>query len=152
MTAKPQKSPELVPASRHGLALEGFFNIMARWGVGNGDARRILGNPAERTFFQWKTGKAARLPDDTLRRIGYIAGLLGVVHQEMQFAGEVAAADAVHIPQVCAVHADQQVVLVVVLVGELPCRVAVAGDPMLRQLAPRRGIDRIAYLLPAGRR
>ena len=89
MTANLQKSPELVPASRHGLALEGFFNIMARWGVGNGDARRILGNPAERTFFQWKTGKAARLPDDTLRRIGYIAGIwkaLQIVYSDAALA------------------------------------------------------------------
>ncbi len=42
--------------------------------------------------------------------------------------------------------------LFVVLIGELPSRVAVAGDPMLRQLAPRRRIDRIADLLPAGGR
>ena len=83
-------------------------------------------------------------------RVGNIAGVVGVVHQEVQFAVRVAAADAVHIPQVRAVHADQQVVLVVILIGELPRRVAVAGDPMLRQLAPRRGIDRIADLLPAG--
>ena len=71
-------------------------------------------------------------------RVGYIAGVVGVVHQEAQLAGKVAAADAVNIPQVRAVHADQQVVLVVVLIGELASRVAVAGDPMLRQLAPRR--------------
>ena len=78
--------------------------------------------------------------------------MVGVVHQEVQLAGEVAAADAVHIPQVGTVHADQQVVFVVVLIGELPCRVIAAGDPMLCQLAPRRGIDRIADLLPAGSR
>ena len=84
--------------------------------------------------------------------VGNIAGAVGVVHQEVQLAGKVAAADAVHIPQVRAVHADQQVVLLVVLIGELPRRVAVAGDPMLRQLAPRRRIDRVADLLPAGGR
>ena len=75
-----------------------------------------------------------------------------MVHQEGHLAGKVAAADAVHIPQVRAVHADQQVVLVVVLVCELARRVAVAGDPMLRQLAPCRRIDRVADLLPAGSR
>ena len=89
----------------------------------------------------------ARVP-----RVGNIAGAVGVVHQEVQFAVWVAAVDALHIPQVRAVHADQQVVLVIVLVGELPRRVTVAGDPVLRQLAPRRGIDRIADLLPAGGR
>lgn len=39
-------------------------------------------------------------------RVGYIAGMVGIVHQEVQFSGKIAAADAVHIPQVCAVHAD----------------------------------------------
>ena len=47
---------------------------------------------------------------------------------------------------------DQQVVLVVILIGELPRRVAIAGDPVLRQLAPYRRIDRVADLLPAGGR
>ena len=70
----------------------------------------------------------------------------------LQLAGKVAAADAVHIPQIRAVHTDQEIVFFVVGIGELPRRVAVAGDPMLRQLAPRRRIDRIANLLPAGGR
>ena len=40
-------------------------------------------------------------------RVGYIAGMTGVVHQEVQLAREIAAADALHIPQVRAIHADQ---------------------------------------------
>jgi uncharacterized protein (DUF2384 family) len=75
MTAVLRKTQDVVHVDRHGLALEGFFQIMTRWNVSNSDARRILGNPAERTFFQWKSGKAARVPDDTLRRIGYVAGV-----------------------------------------------------------------------------
>ncbi len=75
MTAVLRKPQDVVHVDRHGLALEGFFQIMTRWNVSNSDARRILGNPAERTFFQWKSGKAARVPDDTLRRIGYVAGI-----------------------------------------------------------------------------
>lgn len=66
---------ERMPAERHRLALEGFFGIAARWGVGNETARRILGSPPERTFFEWKKGKAVRVPEDTLRRIGYVAGI-----------------------------------------------------------------------------
>ena len=85
-------------------------------------------------------------------RVGYITGVVGVVHQEVQFAGRVAAADAVHIPQVRTVHTDQEIVFFVVGIGKLPRRVAVAGDPMLRQLAPRRRIDLVADLLPAGGR
>ena len=37
-------------------------------------------------------------------RVGYIAGLLGVVHQEMQLFGKIAAADAVHITKVGLIH------------------------------------------------
>lgn len=56
-------------------ALAGFFGIMERWGVDNETARTLLGSPPERTFFEWKKGKAARVSDDTLRRIGYVAGI-----------------------------------------------------------------------------
>lgn len=56
-------------------ALTGFFGIMESWGIDNETAMVLLGAPAERTFFEWKKGKAARLSDDTLRRIGYVAGI-----------------------------------------------------------------------------
>lgn len=56
-------------------ALLGFFRIMELWRVGNVGARAILGAPPERTFFAWKAGRARRLPEDTLRRIGYVAGI-----------------------------------------------------------------------------
>ena len=62
------------PAERQALALEGFFSIMRHWGVDNPTAQKILGNPPQRTFYEWKKGKG-RLPEDTLRRIGYVAGI-----------------------------------------------------------------------------
>jgi hypothetical protein len=75
MNANLQSAPEAVlPAERHSLAMQGFFAIMDHWKADNATARRILGNPAERTFFEWKRGKVAKLTDDTLRRIGYVAG------------------------------------------------------------------------------
>ena len=64
-----------MPAERHALALKGFFGIMPRWGVDNETARRMLGSPPERTFFAWKRGSVGRVPEDTLRRIGYVAGI-----------------------------------------------------------------------------
>lgn len=67
--------PTALPADRHGLALKGFFGMMSRWGVDNDTARILLGSPPERTFFEWKRGRAGRLPEDTLRRIGYVAGI-----------------------------------------------------------------------------
>jgi uncharacterized protein (DUF2384 family) len=68
-----QPSPAL--QKRQALALEGFFGVMAKWNVDNKSARRILGMPRERTFYEWKKGKVSRLSEDTLRRIGYVAGI-----------------------------------------------------------------------------
>jgi uncharacterized protein (DUF2384 family) len=56
-------------------ALLGFFRIMELWRVDNAEARVILGGLPERTFFAWKAGRAKRIPEDTLRRIGYVAGI-----------------------------------------------------------------------------
>jgi hypothetical protein len=53
----------------------GAFTIMELWGAKNTQMRRILGMPAERTFYDWKSGLVKRVPEDTLRRIGYVAGI-----------------------------------------------------------------------------
>ena len=56
-------------------ALRGFFAIGQAWGLSAEDARALLGAPAERTFYAWRAGNAVRVPQDTLRRIGYVAGI-----------------------------------------------------------------------------
>jgi Protein of unknown function (DUF2384) len=56
-------------------ALRGFFHIADAWGVTAEEARIILGAPAERTYYAWRAGNAVRVPADTLRRIGYVAGI-----------------------------------------------------------------------------
>jgi hypothetical protein len=48
---------------------------MRHWEADNETARKIIGTPAERTFFQWKKGGGLRIPEDALRRIGYVAGI-----------------------------------------------------------------------------
>jgi uncharacterized protein (DUF2384 family) len=58
-----------------GDALRGFFHIMDAWQVGANDARTLLGSPAERTYYAWRQGNVVRVSSDTLRRIGYIAGI-----------------------------------------------------------------------------
>jgi uncharacterized protein (DUF2384 family) len=75
MSANSHQKPIEAANDRQALLLEGFFSIMDKWGVENKFARRILGMPPERTFFEWKRGKVGRLPEDTLRRIGYVAGI-----------------------------------------------------------------------------
>ena len=72
---KPRAEPEPGPEQRQRLALVGYFRIMGLWGANNATTRRILGSPAERTFYEWKSGRARRLPEDTLRRVGYVAGI-----------------------------------------------------------------------------
>ncbi len=68
---KPVARAEVIPAD----ALRGFFHIMDAWQVGAEDARILLGSPPERTYYAWRRGDAVRVPSDTLRRIGYIAGI-----------------------------------------------------------------------------
>lgn len=70
-------APDTLLRDRHLQAdlLRGFFGIMRLWNVENPDARRLLGDPAERTFYAWKGGKMAKLPADTIRRVGYVAGI-----------------------------------------------------------------------------
>jgi Antitoxin Xre/MbcA/ParS C-terminal toxin-binding domain/Antitoxin Xre-like helix-turn-helix domain len=63
------------PAVDSTAALRGFFAIAEAWGLSAEDARALLGAPAERTFYAWRSGKAVRVPMDTLRRIGYVAGI-----------------------------------------------------------------------------
>jgi uncharacterized protein (DUF2384 family) len=55
-------------------AMFGFFRIMELWGASNRQMQRILGSPSERTFYEWKAGRVRRVPEDTIRRIGYVAG------------------------------------------------------------------------------
>ncbi len=65
-------------------ALRGFFAMMEAWGVSGEEARAMLGAPAERTFYAWRAGNAVRVPSDTLRRIGYIAGIYKAL--ELQYS------------------------------------------------------------------
>lgn len=63
------------PAIDARLALAGFFGIMDLWGASNAQARAILGEPAQRTFYAWKSGQVGAVPPDVLRRIGYVSGI-----------------------------------------------------------------------------
>ena len=70
-------------------AMTGFFRIMDQWCVGQNEARIILGAPPQSTFYAWKKGDAAKPPQDTLRRIGYVAGIfkaLQIVYSDAAMA------------------------------------------------------------------
>lgn len=70
-------------------ALCGYFRIMKLWSASYNEARTILGSPSQSTFFAWKRGEPARLTEDTLRRIGYVAGIfkgLQILYSESDLA------------------------------------------------------------------
>ena len=73
-TTAAHPSPALAQVNA-AAALLGFFEIMRAWDASTEQARAILGAPAERTFYAWRAGNAVRVPADTLRRIGYVAGI-----------------------------------------------------------------------------
>lgn len=68
----------LRPADRKRLAeagLEAFFAIVHEWGLSSRQARQLLGDPPESTFFKMKRGEVKKLPKDTLERISYLLGI-----------------------------------------------------------------------------
>jgi Protein of unknown function (DUF2384) len=70
-------------------ALVGFFGIADLWRLSTDDARRILGDPPAEKFDLWRVGDAVDVPMDTLRRIGYVAGIfkaLQITYSDMAHA------------------------------------------------------------------
>ncbi|NLA67101.1 MAG: DUF2384 domain-containing protein [Gammaproteobacteria bacterium] len=61
-------------------ALRAFFNITARWGLGNEQERVLLGSPGRSTFYRWKRDLSGQLPHDVLERISYVLGIYKALH------------------------------------------------------------------------
>jgi hypothetical protein len=65
------RSPEkLAPA-----ALRTFFRIASAWELTLAEARALLGDPPESTYYKWKSGKVGSVPSDLLERISYVLGI-----------------------------------------------------------------------------
>ena len=65
------RSPEkLAPA-----ALRTFFRIASAWELTQVEARALLGDPPESTYYKWKSGKVGSVPSDLLERISYVLGI-----------------------------------------------------------------------------
>jgi hypothetical protein len=56
-------------------AIKAFFNIMARWGVRDEDARALLGGISNGQFYEMKKSAKRPLGADTLTRISYLIGI-----------------------------------------------------------------------------
>ncbi|MGB5810000.1 MAG: MbcA/ParS/Xre antitoxin family protein [Polyangiales bacterium] len=73
-----QLSAQFEPATHaidHDVVKRGFFRIMDAWGVRDGDAQVLLGQPSRTTFYAWKKGKGGKLAHDTLERVSYVLGI-----------------------------------------------------------------------------
>jgi len=58
-----------------GPALRAFFRIADAWGLKNAQARRLLGDPAESTFYKWKKQRDGAPGRDVIERISYLLGI-----------------------------------------------------------------------------
>ena len=56
-------------------AKRAFFRIMDAWGVGDHEARVLLGAPSRSTFYNYKRGEGGVPSADTLERISYVLGI-----------------------------------------------------------------------------
>lgn len=74
-----------------GPALRAFFRIAAAWGLKNSEARRLLGDPPESTFYKWKKLQDGAPGRDVIERISYLLGIYKAL--ELLFP-EAARADA----------------------------------------------------------
>ncbi len=55
--------------------LRAVLNLFDRWRLTPPQARRLLGEPSERTFQRWRKGEIATLPHDTIFRLGTLLGI-----------------------------------------------------------------------------
>lgn len=61
--------------------LRAVLNLFDRWQLTTSQARRLLGEPSERTFQRWRKGEIATLPHDTIFRLGTLLG----VHKALRY-------------------------------------------------------------------
>lgn len=73
--ALPRRNAPRAPEALAGPALRTFFRIAEAWKLKPDEARKLLGEPARSTYFQWKQTGARQLSHDTLERISYILGI-----------------------------------------------------------------------------
>jgi hypothetical protein len=62
-------------------ALRGFFNVMAKWGVRDEDARALLGGVSNGRYYEWKRDPSQRTLDaDQLTRVSLVVGIYKALH------------------------------------------------------------------------
>src|SRR5256885_16378883 len=74
VAADKRRDPQ-VRRQMSGPAMRTFFNVAEAWKLTNEEQRALLGWPPESTFYNYKAGKIAALPYDTLMRISLVLGI-----------------------------------------------------------------------------
>lgn len=63
--------------------LQAFFAIAAEWGLGNEEARVLLGNPSRSRFYELRRrapGAIRSVSEDTLDRLAYLTGIYAALN------------------------------------------------------------------------
>lgn len=68
-------APPPAPDALGGPALRAYFAIAAAWGLRASEARRLLGDPPESTFYKWKKQRDGAPGRDVLERISHVLGI-----------------------------------------------------------------------------
>lgn len=69
-------APAVLPAADlGGPALRAFFRIAQAWDLKSAEARRLLGDPPESTFYKWKKQQDGAPSRDVIERISYVLGI-----------------------------------------------------------------------------
>lgn len=64
-----------VTAAEGQAMLRAVLTLFDRWGLSSAEARRLLGEPSERTYQRWRRGEVATIPHDTHFRLGTLLGI-----------------------------------------------------------------------------
>jgi hypothetical protein len=64
-----------VTAEEAEAMLRAVLTLFDRWGLTAAEARRLLGEPSERTYQRWRRGEVAGIPHDTVFRLGALLGI-----------------------------------------------------------------------------
>ncbi len=74
-TTAPEASPTAIGHEEAAAMLRAALRLFERWALTDAEARRLLGQPSERTFARWKRHEIARVPHDTKQRLSYLMGI-----------------------------------------------------------------------------
>jgi hypothetical protein len=55
--------------------MRAVFNLFRLWNVNDTQARVLLGQPSQSTFYRWKRGEIGAVPHDTIWRLGDLMGI-----------------------------------------------------------------------------